>query len=255
VVKQTAKKAAATVKKTVKQVKKTVTTTVKSAAKTVSKTAAKVTQQIKTAVTDKGTASSPRAPPTKILDAVQTGLDIAGLVPGVGEIADGTNSLIYTLRGDKTNAALSAAACIPFAGWGAAGIKVVNKGVKALDKADDVYDAAKGARRTTILGENMRQRVIPFAEKTGARTLPWGTTPEKWTKMTPKERWKLNDSLLRSRINEGDDFRYIGSDPNRPEVDRMQFDLTGSELLRLEERGISYDIVDREEVFRTIGRY
>ena len=93
--------------------------------------------------------------------------------------------------------ALSVAACIPFAGWGAAGIKIVNKGAKALDKAGDAYDVARGAGRTTILGENMRDRVIPFAEKTGAQTLPWGTTPEKWAKMTPKERWKLNDSLLR----------------------------------------------------------
>ena len=108
---------------------------------------------------------------------------------------------------------------------------------------------------TTILGENMKDRVIPFAEKTGSRTLPWGTTPEKWAKMTSQERWKLNDSLLRTRINEGDRFRYIGIDFARPESIRRQFDLTGSELLRLEERGILYDIISREEVFNVIGRY
>lgn len=161
VVKQTAnkaattvKKAVATVKKTVKQVKKTVTTTVKSAAKTVSKAAAKVTQQVKAAVTDKGTTSAPRAPPTKTLDAVQTGLDVAGLVPGIGEIADGTNALIYALRGDETNAALSAAACIPFVGWASGGIKIVNKGVKTLDKAGDIYDVIEGTRKTgEVLGD------------------------------------------------------------------------------------------------------
>jgi RHS repeat-associated protein len=188
VVKQTAKKAAATVKKTAKQVKKTVTTTVKSAVKTVSKAAAKVTQQIKTAVTDKGTASSPRAPPTKILDAVQTGLDIAGLVPGVGEIADGTNALIYTLRGDKTNAALSAAACIPFAGWGAAGIKIANKGVKALDKAGDVYDVGRMAGKATSKASSIEGQTVyrvwggepsvPELKSSG----PWGSS---WTPVNP----------------------------------------------------------------------
>ena len=112
----------------------------------------------------------------------------------------------------------------------------------------------KGTGKTTILGENMRDRVIPFAEKTNARTLPWGTMPEKWAKMTPKERWKLNDGLLRARINEGDNFRYIGTDLNRLPADRTRFDLIRSELLRLEERGIPYDTVSKEEVFRTIGR-
>jgi hypothetical protein len=139
-------------------------------------------------VTDKGTASSPRAPPTKILDAVQTGLDIAGLVPGVGEIADGTNALIYTLRGDKTNAALSAAACIPFAGWGAAGIKIANKGVKALDKAGDVYDVGRMAGKATSKASSIEGQTVyrvwggepsvPELKSSG----PWGSS---WTPVNP----------------------------------------------------------------------
>jgi len=65
----------------------------------------------------------------KALDGFQTALDFAGLVPGVGELADGANALIYTARGDYGNAALSAAAMIPFAGWGATTAKLVAKGV------------------------------------------------------------------------------------------------------------------------------
>ncbi|MFJ7973564.1 hypothetical protein [Psychrobacillus sp. NPDC096389] len=64
----------------------------------------------------------------KVLDFIQTGLDIVGLIPGVGEIADGVNGIIYTARGDTTNAALSFSAMIPFAGWVSTGGKFVKKG-------------------------------------------------------------------------------------------------------------------------------
>lgn len=99
------------------------------------------------------------------------------------------------------------------------------------------------AKNTTILGENMMQRVIPYADKTGARTLPFGTTKEKWSKLTPKQRWKLNDGTLRSRINEGDNFKYIGRDLGRNPSARKKFDLTGSELQRLKGRGVPYETV------------
>lgn len=59
--------------------------------------------------------------------------------------------------------------------------------------------------------------------------------------MTPAQRWKLNDGMLRTRINEGDAFRYIGQDPSRTQ---RGFDLTGSELLRLDGRNIGIEYVD-----------
>lgn len=92
--------------------------------------------------------------------------------------------------------------------------------------------AANAGRQTTILGENMGQRVIPFAEGTGARHLGFGATADEWAAMTPRQRWKLNDGMLRARVNEGDSFRYIGRDLDRPASVRTGFDLTGSELLR-----------------------
>ena len=64
----------------------------------------------------------------------------------------------------------------------------------------------------------------------------------------------MNDGMLRGRINEGDDFRYIGQDQLRPAEVRARFDLTRSELPRLDERNIPYDIVSPDEVVKTIGR-
>jgi RHS repeat-associated protein len=82
------------------------------------------------------------------LDIVQTGIDIAGLIPLVGEIADGANALIYTARGDYTNAALSTAAMIPIAGWGATGGKFVNKALKFTKDQQALIDIAKAAKKT-----------------------------------------------------------------------------------------------------------
>ena len=88
-----------------------------------------------------------------ILDCVQTGLDIVGLIPGFGEAADGINAGIYLLRGDYGSAALSLAAMIPVLGCAATAGKLINKGVKAykrsknmakaIDTAGDVYDIVK----------------------------------------------------------------------------------------------------------------
>lgn len=83
------------------------------------------------------------------LDWLQTGLDIGGLIPGIGEIADGINAGIYAARGDWVNAGLSAAAMVPFLGWGATAAKTANKIDNAVDAAravDNAMDAARGAR-------------------------------------------------------------------------------------------------------------
>lgn len=111
------------------------------------------------------------------------------------------------------------------------------------------------SRRTTVLGENMATRVIPFAERTGARTLGFGATADEWAKMTAQQRWKLNDGMLRARIGQGDVFRSIGFDTLRAPAQREGFDLLGSELLRLSERGIPVDHVSPDEIFKILGRY
>ena len=86
-------------------------------------------------------------------------LDVAGLVPVVGEVADLANAAWYAAEGDYANAALSAAGAIPFVGWGAAavkggkyaykGIETARAGTKLVDEAVEggsklVDDAAEG---------------------------------------------------------------------------------------------------------------
>lgn len=83
------------------------------------------------------------------LDGLQVVLDGVGLVPVLGEIADGANGVISLLRGDTTGAMLSFGAMIPIGGWFATGGKFVRNGVRYSDEAaagarsgDDVAGAA-----------------------------------------------------------------------------------------------------------------
>lgn len=88
------------------------------------------------------------------LDGIQIGLDVVGLVPGFGEIADGVNGVISLARGDEAGAALSFGAMIPFAGWGATGAKWVRTGVKYSDEAAALANG--GARYSDEVAETLR---------------------------------------------------------------------------------------------------
>jgi RHS repeat-associated protein len=67
---------------------------------------------------------------------VHGALDVAGLVPVVGEPADLVNAALYKAEGRDTEAALSAAGAIPIVGWGATAGKAAYKLEKATDAAD-----------------------------------------------------------------------------------------------------------------------
>jgi hypothetical protein len=87
-------------------------------------------------------------------DGAQFVLDIAGMVPGLGEPLDLVNAGISLARGNYADAALSAGSAIPFAGWGASLAKVARKVEKhhvipreILKRLDDnVYRAVRGKK-------------------------------------------------------------------------------------------------------------
>jgi hypothetical protein len=80
------------------------------------------------------------------IDYVQTALDVVGLIPVVGEVADALNGGIYAARGDYVSAALSFAACIPVAGTAATAGKLAKHAVKAVDNAQSLSKVGKGLR-------------------------------------------------------------------------------------------------------------
>jgi len=147
-----------------------------------------------------------------LLELVHTTLDILGLFPGIGEIADGLNALIYLAEGNYIDAGLSAAAMIPFAGWGATAAKYVRKaakyspklmkavkyGVKLLSKGRKVLKLTKKlATKLAVKGAKLLrkgQKVLKLTKKIasklaakGAKLLKKGQKSLKLTKKKGNE--------------------------------------------------------------------
>ena len=98
-------------------------------------------------------------PDFSLSDIVHTSLDVVGLVPGFGEVADGVNAVIYLAEGNYTDAALSAAAMVPLAGTAATVAKIARKAdkavtaAKAADKAAGAVKAADKAKDAEKAGD------------------------------------------------------------------------------------------------------
>jgi len=66
-----------------------------------------------------------------VMNAVHTGLDVVGMIPGFGIVGDLVNAGLYTVRGQAGNAAISMAAAIPVVGHAATAGKWTAKAAKA----------------------------------------------------------------------------------------------------------------------------
>jgi len=151
------------------------------------------------------------------LDYLQTGLDIVGMIPGLGEWADGLNALIYAGRGDWLNAALCMASMIPVGGQAATVARMAkNAGGELVQRfgrefADDL--AAKIAKKAKDKADELARRIKctlkgePIDVATGEVVGMWtdfelpGAIPLKWerTYYSQKEyagqfgyRWQAN---------------------------------------------------------------
>lgn len=82
------------------------------------------------AVAKKEKEEEPEEEKESSLDTLHTLLDVAGMIPVIGEAADGINALIYLAEGDYKNAAISGAAMIPIVGNAVTTAKLGNKAKK-----------------------------------------------------------------------------------------------------------------------------
>lgn len=139
------------------------------------------------------------------LDALQFGLDLAGLIPGLGEPFDLINAGISAGRGDYIGASLSLAAAVPIVGMAAT--------------------AGKGARKAIVIGENMN-RVREAARAANASVYrPWKIVP--WDEAKALAR---NEKWIRRKMKQGCEIIDIGIDaarPNRSPFYDMERRMTG----------------------------
>lgn len=100
----------------------------------------------------------------RALDGIQTGLDVVGFVPVVGEIADGGNAIIYLIRGDMQNAALSGISMIP--GIGDA-IGKGGKGIKFLTKIDTAQSFVSLAVKNSQTTVDAGRHIVKYGDDAG----------------------------------------------------------------------------------------
>lgn len=85
---------------------------------------------------------------------IHFGLDAIGLVPVIGEFADGVNAIVYITEGDFKSAFLSGISIVPVVG------DASGKGVKYLKKVDDVIDLSKKGEYTKDLAAKGGKNII-----------------------------------------------------------------------------------------------
>lgn len=95
----------------------------------------------------------------QILDGIQLGLDVVGLIPVVGEVADIASGVISLFRGDYVGAGLSLLSAIPFVGYAGTAGKVTRYGTKMAEAS------AKAGKETAEKGVKRAQRDGPEKNK------------------------------------------------------------------------------------------
>jgi hypothetical protein len=111
----------------------------------------------------------------QVIEAVHLALDVAGIVPVVGDGADVINAAIYLAEGDISNAGISVAAAVPFVGAAATAGKWASRAGSAITGvgkyADDSIAARSAARK---FSGAERAQIDSIGRTTGCHTC--GTT-------------------------------------------------------------------------------
>lgn len=182
----------------------------------------------------------------KWADATQAALDIVGMIPAVGEVADCINGVISLARGNYADAALSFAAMIPFFGTAATGAKIIKKAkaLKKITKADEakgVYDliVKNGDDVKGYVGQsgNIFQRFIQhFNPKRGKllhNVVESGSVIHKMKGSTKFEREMYEQFIIlkkyKGKISKGDELNYL---LNKVNPVGGRFDLKSAEGLK-----------------------
>lgn len=116
----------------------------------------------------------------QILDGIQLGLDVVGLIPVVGEVADIASGVISLFRGDYVGAGLSLLSAIPFVGYAGTAGKAARYGAKMAE--------ASGKAGRGVVDKAAREAAEKNTRDAAARKQGQGAkiTPKKLPKVEPK---------------------------------------------------------------------
>ncbi|WP_122260694.1 hypothetical protein [Ornithinimicrobium cerasi] len=125
-------------------------------------------------------------------------LDLGGMVPLLGEAADGLNGLWYLAEGNPVDAGLSFAGMVPFVGW----FSVGGKWVRRTLNADELAALARAGDSGADLG-----RLLPggrFADDATALTDPASFAPSQF--LSPSELQRFADRSWLQNLVAGNRF-------------------------------------------------
>ena len=133
-------------------------------------------------------------------EIVHTALDVLGLIPVVGEFADGANVCIYALEGDWLNAGISAAAMIPVLGAGA----ILAKGVVKIETATVKRVGKKGIKAAIKAGKKAGKKEAANIVKSskGVKTHLHHLFPQEFFEDFRKLGIDVDDFVMELRVEE-----------------------------------------------------
>ncbi|MBE7038560.1 MAG: hypothetical protein E7404_06645 [Ruminococcaceae bacterium] len=132
-----------------------------------------------------------------VLDKISNFLAVASLIPGFDTFTDLVSIPVDLLRGDFLSAGLDVLGVVPFIGEVADTAKIINKAddaidaVKAVNKADKATDTFNVSRKTSNI-INKQKRGTPRNNK--AQNKQTGSIAKK-LKLTPKQQRELHDLI------------------------------------------------------------
>lgn len=172
-----------------------------------------------------GKAAAAADPPLSELDALQLLLDLGGMVPGAGAIADLLNAAISAARGDWLGMALSIFSAAPAVGDAAALAKIANNGpkyVKALAVVETKVLPKLPDRMAKPLKEFIDQAKVKLDDLVGqeGKKTPEVASPNK----APAQETPKNGSQVKQKRAEQADPKCFGGSQtkkNPEEYDRQ----------------------------------
>lgn len=103
-----------------------------------------------------------------MLEKIHLNLDLIGLIPGAGEIADVSNGVIYSIEGKGVDAALSFSSAIPITGWVSTGSKFAYRAVTTASGGKTTLKIIiDGAGKATFGSRSQLRRVLGLCKGDG----------------------------------------------------------------------------------------
>jgi hypothetical protein len=140
-VRREAREASSAVRRTTRDAASTVRREAREAGSAVAQTSREVGRETQEAWRD--TSDWTRRNYGTISEVGHTALDVAGMIPVVGAVADGVNAAWYLAEGDYANAALSGVGMIPGLGDAATATRLGMRGARLIRNGDRVVDMGR----------------------------------------------------------------------------------------------------------------